>query len=183
MKRGRGSGAAARAVTAQAASNAPCEDAMLCEELRDGSLLAAVFDGHNGEQTARFCAGHLRAAVEERLEAGEAPETVLSSAIRALDERWTAHVRSSQQPYVLGIQGACASLVLLREGKLFSSFVGDSRVLVGAASAAYGGVAMAVPLHRHEHSARDLEERERLEALAGGGKSRESLFVRRDKGE
>jgi serine/threonine protein phosphatase PrpC len=180
MKRERvDGGGGVRCYVAQAASNAPCEDATFCERLSDGSVLAAVFDGHNGEQTGRFCVAHLRSIAERRLDKEkEAAETVLASAIRELDERWAAHVQSSDQRYLLGTQGACASLVLLRPGeKIFSSFVGDSRAMVGAVS---DGVAMTVPLQRHEHSARDLEERERLEMLSFP-KRRDSLFVRREK--
>jgi serine/threonine protein phosphatase PrpC len=180
MKRERvDGGGGVRCFVAQAASNAPCEDATFCETLSDGSVLAAVFDGHNGEQTGQFCVAHLRSIVERRLgQEKEAAETVLASAIRELDELWTSHVHSSTQGYLLGTQGACATLVLLRPGeKIFCSFVGDSRALVGAVS---DGVAMTVPLQRHEHSARDLEERERLENLSLP-KRRDSLFVRRDK--
>lgn len=171
---------AVRVFTAQSASNAPCEDAMVTEVLSDGSVLAAVFDGHNGEQTARFCCGRLKGIVERRLlQEREAPQHVVGASLTELDELWLAHVLQSGQLYLLGTQGTCASLVLLHKGQLYSSYVGDSRMLVGVVPSS-SNVAMTVALQRHEHSARDLEERERLEAIAGSDR-RDTLFVRRDK--
>ncbi|KAJ3495821.1 hypothetical protein NLG97_g3116 [Lecanicillium saksenae] len=145
-----------RADGAQLPSNSPCEDRF--NRVRPLSLwkgetwaAAAVFDGHNGWQTAEYLQKELLNAVQRSLDRLEPPSRNDEMIQRAIETSFTEFDDSIIQRYIdqannkdvaldekihsmeLAMSGSCALIILYNPNTktLYTACTGDSRAVLG----------------------------------------------------
>lgn len=131
------------------------------------TALFAVFDGHGGEEVARFCERHLPGELLRHAAAD--PAAALTGAFSRMDQRlWTPHAArelrslsrapSAQAPNP-GLTGCTAAVCMVRPTSIVVANAGDSRAVL-----CRGGKAIELS---SDHKPGQPRERRRIEQAGG----------------
>eukprot|EP00271_Cylindrocystis_brebissonii_P013619 TRINITY_DN3361_c0_g2_i1.p1 TRINITY_DN3361_c0_g2~~TRINITY_DN3361_c0_g2_i1.p1 ORF type:complete len:710 (+),score=97.71 TRINITY_DN3361_c0_g2_i1:265-2394(+) len=111
--------------------------------------LFAVFDGHGGQQAAKYAKEHLGASILNRMEDRDSDAEQQEAIAAAFKETDADFCRQEVD------SGASAVTIVLKDGKLYAANAGDCRAVLSR-----GGQAEQLT---YDHRASDAKERDRIE--------------------
>jgi protein phosphatase 2C len=129
------------------------EDRYVTKKVNDTCHVAAVFDGHSGDEVANFCSETLAGVLRGNLASKQDSVLALKSSLTDIDE-------SARKEGLTA--GSTACVLLLRPNDIVTANVGDSRAILF--SSKDGGVTYDLS---KDHKPDDDDERDRIYRAGG----------------